>query len=159
MATDDLTYGGTISRLPSENAMPVFFHNERTIDFSVAANSVSNGDVLQVVAIPAGAFVQGAYLKSITNETSTALLGDGANTGGYLGTFCDLNVTVTYVSGSGNTVLNSTVTVTRGAYARQGGKYYPVADTLDLIPTNTLNSAKVSVGCWGFMMNKPPTAA
>jgi hypothetical protein len=95
----------------------------------------------------------GAYVNAITNETSTALLGDGDDTGGYLGTFCDLNVTVTYVSGAGNTVLSVTTTITRGGYARNGGKYYPVADTLDLIPTNTLNSAKVSVGCWGFMMN------
>lgn len=157
MATDDLTLGGTSTRLPSENAMPTFFHLEKTIDFSVAANSVSNADVLQCVPIPAGAFVQGAYVNAITQETSTALLGDGDNTGGYLGTFCDLNVTITYVSGSGDTVVDPTTITTRGAYARQGGKYYPVADTLDLIPTNTLNSAKVKVGVWGFMMNKPPT--
>ena len=159
MATDDLTYGGTLTRLLSENARPAFVRLERTIDFSVAANSVSNGDVLQVVPIPAGMFVMGAYCNAITNETSTALLGDGANTGGYLGTFLDLNVTITYVSGAGNTVLSTTLTTTRGAYARNGGKYYPVADTLDLIPTNTLNSAKVSVGCYGFMMNKAATEA
>ena len=57
MATDDLTYGGTVTRLLSENARPAFVRLERTIDFSVAANSVSNADVLQVVAIPAGMFV------------------------------------------------------------------------------------------------------
>ncbi len=159
MATDDLTVGGTTSRMPSEKGLHSFFHLEKEIDFGVAANSVSNADVLQCIAIPAGAFVQGAYLNAITQETSTALLGDGDSTGGYLGTFCDLNVTITYVSGAGNTVLSTTVTETRGAYARQGGKYYPLADTLDLIPTNTLNSAKVKVGIWGFMMNKPPTPA
>lgn len=150
MGTDDLTLGGTITRLPSDSGVPARVHLHKTIDFSVAANSVSNGDVLQCVPIPAGMFVEGAYLNSITAETSTALLGDGDSTGGYLGTFCDLNVTITYIS-------NSTT-----AYGQQNngrGKYYPVADTLDLIPTNTLNSAKVSVGCWGFMMNKPPIAA
>lgn len=159
MATDDLTVGGTTSRMPSEKSIHSFFHMEKEIDFSVAANSVSNGDILQCIAIPAGAFIQGAYLNAITNETSTALLGDGASTGGYLGTFCDLNVTITYVSGSGDTTLGATTLTTRGAYARQGGKYYPLADTLDLIPTNTLNSGKVKVGMWGFMMNKPPTDA
>jgi hypothetical protein len=139
--------------------MHSFFHLERIIDFSVAANSVSNGDILQCIPIPAGAFVMGAYVNAITQETSTALLGDGDNTGGYLGTFCDLNVTITYVSGAGNTVLSVTTTITRGAYARQGGKYYPLADTIDFIPTNTLNTAKVKVGAWGFMINKPPTDA
>ncbi len=155
----DMTLGGTTSRLPSDSAFPSFFHLFREVDFSVAANSVSNAAVVPVIPIPAGAFVMGAYVNAITNETSTALLGDGDNTGGYLGTFCDLNVTITYVSGSGNTVLSTTVTTTRGAYARNGGKYYPVADNIDLIPTNTLNTAKVSVGAWGFMMNKPPTEA
>ena len=160
MATDDLTVGGTTSRMPSEKSIHSFFHMEREIDFSVAANSVSNADILQCIAIPAGAFILGAYVNAITNETSTALLGDGASTGGYLGTTtCDLNVTLTYMSGSGNTVSSTTVTNTLGAYARQGGKYYPLADTLDLIPTNTLNSAKVKVGCYGFMVNKPPTDA
>lgn len=159
MATDDLTVGGTTSRMPSEKSIHSFFHMEKEIDFSVAANSVSNADILQCIAIPAGAFVLGAYVNAITNETSTALLGDGASTGGYLGTFCDLNVTLTYMSGAGHSVTNSTVTIQRGAYARNGGKYYPLADTLDLIPTNTLNSAKVKVGCYGFMVNKPPTDA
>ncbi|MGR3302388.1 MAG: hypothetical protein ACUZ8I_07765 [Candidatus Scalindua sp.] len=159
MGTDNLTLGGTTSRLPSDSGMPSFFHLEKTIDFSVAANSVSGADILQVIPIPAGAFVLGAYVNAITNETSTALLGDGANTGGYLGTFCDLNITVTYVSGAGVTVLSTTVTETRGVYGRQGGKYYPLADTLDLIPTSALNTAKVKVGMWGFMMNKPPTDA
>lgn len=150
MATDDLTYGGTTSRLPSESAMPAFIHLGRTIDFSVTANSVSNGDVLQVVPIPAGMFVQGAYVNVITQETSTALLGDGDSTGGWLGTFTDLNVTITYICNS---------TTTYGQQNNSRGKYYPLADTLDFIPTNTLNSAKVKVGCWGFMMNKPPTEA
>ena len=159
MGIDDLTLGGTLSRLPSDSGMPSFFHLEKTIDFSVSANSVSGADVLQVIPIPAGAFVMGAYVNAITNETSTALLGDGVDTGGYLGTFCDLNVTITYVSGSGNTVLSTTLTTTRGAYARQGGKYYPLADTLDFIPTSALNSAKVNIGMYGFMMNKPPTEA
>ncbi len=158
MATDNLTLGGTLSRLLSDSARPAIVRIARTIDFNVAANSVSNADVLQCVPIPAGMFVMGAYLNSIKNETSTALLGDGDSTGGWLGTFCDLNVTVTYVSGDGVTLTPSNTVTYRGEYARKG-KYYPVADTLDLIPTNTLNSAKVKVGCFGFMMNKPPTEA
>ena len=159
MGTDDLTLGGTVTRLLSDSGVPLGVHLHRTIDFSVAANSVSNADVLQVVPIPAGMFVQGAYINAITQETSTAVLGDGSDTGGWLGTFCDLNVTLTYVSGSGDTTTGVTTITTRGAYARQGGKYYPLADTLDLIPTNTLNSAKVKVGCWGFMMNAAPVDA
>ncbi len=159
MATDDLTLGGTVSRLLSDSGSPSFVRLSKTIDFNVAANSVSNADVLQVVPIPAGMFVLGAWVNAIKNETSTAKLGDGDNTGGWLGTLCDLNVTITYVSGSGDTTTGATTLTTRGAYARQGGKYYPVADTLDFIPTNTLNTAKVKVGCWGFMMNKPPTDA
>lgn len=156
----DMTLGGTTSRLPSDSAFPSFFHLFREVDFSISANSVSNAAVVPVIPIPAGAFVQGAYINAITNETSTALLGDGDSTGGWLGTLTDLNVTITYVSGSGDTITGSGNTVvTRGAYARQGGKYYPVADNIDLIPTNTLNTGKVSVGCWGFMMNKPPTEA
>lgn len=156
----DMTLGGTITRLLSDNARPAFHHIFREVDFSVAANSVSNAEVVPVLPIPAGMLVLGAYVNAITQETSTALLGDGDNTGGYLGTFCDLNVTITYVSGSGDTITGAGNTVvTRGAYARQGGKYYPVADNIDFIPTNTLNSAKISVGAWGFMLNKPPTEA
>lgn len=160
MSTDDLTFGGTITRLPSEKAIAEMIHLERERDFSVAANSVSNSDVLQMIPIPAGMFVMGAYVKTLTAETSTAELGDGADTNGWLGTTqCDLGTTSTdvtrgYTQGSGANTL-----VTTNAYAAQGGKYYPVADTLDLIPTNTLNSAKVKVGCWGFMMNKAGTAA
>jgi hypothetical protein len=156
MATDDLTYGGTLSRLPSDNDRPAVVHASRTRDFSVAANSVSNADILQMIHIPAGFYMMGAYCKTITAETSTAQLGDGADVNGWLGTTqCDLNSTSTDVTrgmGAGAaTVVNQ--------YAAQGGKYYPVADTLDLIPTNTLNSAKVKVGYWGFMMNKADVAA
>ncbi len=156
----DMTLGGTVTRLVSDLGSPSFVHLFREVDFSIAANSVSNAAVVPVIPIPAGMFVMGAYVNAITNETSTALLGDGDSTGGYLGTLCDLNVTITYVSGSGDTIQGSGNTVvTRGAYARQGGKYYPVADNIDLIPTNTLNTAKISVGAWGFMLNKPPTEA
>lgn len=154
MATDDLTLGGTISRLPSDNDRPAVVHASRTRDFSVAANSVSNADILQMIHVPAGFFMMGAYCKTITAETSTAQLGDGADDNGWLGTTqCDLNSTSTDVTRAYTQSAGGNTLVTTNAYAAQGGKYYPVADTLDLIPTNTLNTAKVKVGYWGFMMN------
>lgn len=160
MATDDLTYGGTISRMVSEKGLHQFVHLSRTQDFSVAANSVSNADVLQMIQIPAGMLVLGAYVKTITAETSTGQLGDGADPNGWLGTSqCNLNSTATNVAvGVVEASVGGTVTI-QSPYRAQGGKFYPVADTLDFIPTATLNSAKVRVGCWGFMVLPPDVVA
>jgi hypothetical protein len=150
MGTIDLTQGNTVTRLTSDQDKPVLIHLARTRDFGVAANSVSNGDVLQMIPIPAGMLVMGAYCKSITPETSVAQLGDGDDTDGYLATaFNDLNTTATNISNG---------TSAYGARLGGRGKFYPIADTLDMIPKATLNSAKVRVGCWGFMVLPPDVA-
>jgi hypothetical protein len=156
MADVDLTLGNTVTRMVSEKGLHQFVHLSRTRDFSVAANSVSNADVLQMINIPAGMLVLGAYVKTTTAETSTAQLGDGSDVNGWLGTSqCNLNSTATNVPvPTVEASVGGTVTI-QSPYAAQGGKFYPVADTLDLIPTATLNSAKVRVGCWGFMLLPP----
>jgi hypothetical protein len=145
MGTTDLTQGAVTTGLVSENDHGKRIFIQRTRDFGVAANSVSNAEVLQMVPIPAGFMVEGVLLETQTVENITSApctLGDGNDVDGYLTTaFCNLITTATNVCNS-----TSVYAVENGGK----GKFYPAADTIDLIPTNTLNAAKVRIGVWGF---------
>lgn len=146
MATVDLTQGAVATSLVSENDTGKQIFIQRTRDFGVSANSVNPADILQMIPVPAGFFALGALLETQTVEwgtTTQCQLGDGVDTDGWLGTVnCDLSSTITSICNS---------TAVYGALNNGRGKYYPVADTIDLIPNNTLNNAKVRVGVWGFM--------
>ena len=155
MATIDLTQGAVTSGLVSENDTGKQVFIQRTRDFGVAANSVNASDVLQMIPVPAGFFLMGGMVETQTVEWGTATqcqLGDGADPNGLLGTAnCNLNSTSTDVTRGYSQLAGANTLTTVNAYAAQGGKYYPVADTIDMIPANTLNAAKVRVGVWGFM--------
>ncbi len=155
MGTTDLTQGAVTSGLVSENDTGKQVVIQRTRDFGVTANSVNAGEILQMIPVPAGFFLQGGFLETQTVEWGTSTkcqFGDGAGINGLLaGTACNLNTTATVFSRAYSQGAAANTLTTVNSYAAQGGKFYPVADTIDLIPANTLNAAKVRVGVWGFM--------
>lgn len=144
MALRDLTLGGTVSI--SEKDMPKMVLLQRSRDFSVAANTVTAADVLQMINVPAGFLAMGVLVETQTVEWSTSTpcqVGDGADTDGWLTTaMCNLNSTSTDICST---------TSAYGAALSGRGKFYPVADTIDVIPNNDLDAAKIRLGVWGFM--------
>jgi hypothetical protein len=146
MALRSLTLGGNV--LVSEKDMPKLVLLQRSRDFSVAANTVTAGDVLQMINVPAGFLALGVLVETQTAEWSTSTpcqVGDGADTDGWLTTaMCNLNSTSTDICNS---------TSAYGVANAGRGKFYPVADTIDVIPNNDLDVAQIRVGVWGFMAN------
>jgi hypothetical protein len=144
MGTRDLTLGG--DTLVSDQDKPKFVLLQRTRDFSVAANTVTAGDVLQVLNVPAGFLCMGVLVETQTKEWTTSTpcqVGDGDDTDGWLTTaMCLLNTVTTAFCSS---------TSAYGAALQGRGKFYPVADTIDVIPKIDLGTAKIRVGAWGFM--------
>ncbi len=144
MALRDLTLGGTT--LVSDQDKPTFVMLQRARDFSVAANTVTAADVLQMIDVPAGFLALGVLVETQTVEWSTSTplqVGDGADTDGWLTTaMCNLNSTSTDMCNT---------TSAYGIMNGGRGKFYPVADTIDIIPNNDLDAAKIRIGVWGFM--------
>jgi hypothetical protein len=158
MAVKDFALGGGV--LVSEKASPKFVLLERIIDFGVSANSVVSGDTVQCLNVPAGFYALGAGVEVLTIEATTSAqatrieLGDAADSNGFLTTsLCDLSTIATNLSGQGFSVTPEATVTWQNAYGAQGGKFYSVADTIDLFPKGTLNLAKVRVGVWGFMFD------
>ena len=145
MATKNIRIGSASSGLVSDHDKPKVVLLERERDFSVTGNTVAAGDIVQFLNVPAGFLVQGALVETLTVEWGTSTmcqLGDGNNTDGWLGTAqCNLNSTSTDVSNS-----TSAYQAERGG----AGKYYPAADSIDLIPVAALDAAKVRVAVWGL---------
>ncbi len=143
MATRDLTLGGTV--LVSDHDKPKFALLQRTRDFSVAANTVTAADVLQMINIPAGFFVCGVLVETQVREAHTSTpvqVGDGADSDGWLTTaMCNLNTIQTQFCNS---------TSAYGALNTGRGKFYSAADTIDVVPNGDLGSAKIRLGVWGF---------
>jgi hypothetical protein len=146
MALRNLTLGGNV--LVSEKDMPKVVLLQRSRDFSVAANTVTAADVLQMVNVPAGFLALGVLVETQTVEWSTSTpiqVGDGDDTDGWLTTaMCNLNSTSTDLCNS---------TSAYGAANAGRGKFYPVADTIDVIPNTDLDAAKIRVGVWGLVTN------
>ncbi len=153
MGTKDLTIGGTT--LVSDHNKPTFVMLQRAYDFGVAGNTVSAADVLQMIDVPAGFMALGVLLETQTVEwgtTTPCQVGDGADTDGWIASVnCNLNSTSTDVSALEFTVSPEGTVTQVNVYAGNGGKFYPVADTVDVIPQIALDTAKVRVGVWGFM--------
>jgi hypothetical protein len=144
MALRNLTLGG--SQGISEKDMPKMVLLQRTRDFSVAANTVTAADVLQMLNVPAGFFCMGVFVETQVAEWPTSTpcqVGDGVDTDGWLTTtMCNLNTTSTDFCST---------TAVYGARNSGRGKFYPVADTIDIIPVADLDAAKIRVGAWGFI--------
>jgi hypothetical protein len=105
------------------------FFAENVLDF--AETSVSSGDVVQAIKVPNGAMVVGFWLECLTAEggVATVNLGDGGDVDGY-----DATVNV-----------NSAAGVIKGDGAYVGGRRYSADDTIDVIPTADLDTAKIRV--------------
>jgi hypothetical protein len=164
MSLKDFALGGSV--LVSEKAQPKFVLLERTIDFGVSANSVSAGDTCQCLNVPAGFYALGAGIEVMTVESTTAAfgnkiaLGDGDDTDGFLTTALGvLSTAANVLSGQGFAVTPEATVTWQNAYGAQGGKFYAVADTVDLFAYGTLANAKVRVGVWGFMFDSGNTTA
>lgn len=102
---------------------------ENVLDFS--STNAATSDVVQALKIPAGALVKNVWCECITAEgaTATVNIGDGSDVDGW-------DATVNANSAAG--IINGD-----GAFA--GGKRYASADTIDVIPTADLDTAKLLI--------------
>lgn len=145
MATIDLTTGGALGTSHYEHGKK--FNFEQTFDFSVAANLAATSDVIQLFDIPAGTIIDKVTLIPVTVEgsTCTATVGDGDDVDGWLKEGVNLNTLTTpqYITGHIMTTSGSALAQHEDAY--HPGKYYASADTIDLIPANSLGTAVIKV--------------
>lgn len=138
--------------LKGTNAVPIahdidskmlIFRN--TIDFGVAANSVSAAATVQVLNIPARTHIFGTYNDVITKEwptTAPGIIGDGADPNGWHTTSaCQAN-TIAITRDNGAFSQTQTGSGTTNADQIEG-KFYPTADTIDYVPTIAMNAAKI----------------
>lgn len=150
MANIDLTLGGTTG--VSENAArkQVVFAN--TIDFSIVANNLVSTDIGQMLNIPAKFWMHtfGIRLDVVQGATCTAVFGDGATAGGWLGTAVDLDGAADDFFQSGKVLAEAAPPTWVDVY--HPGKYYPAADTIDIDPGHTVDAAKITVFACGFLL-------
>ncbi len=156
MATRDLTLGGTT--LVSDHNKPQFVMLQRTRDFAPAANTITSGDVLQMIDVPATFLALGVLVEVQTKEWTTSTpvqVGDGASTDGWLTTAqCNFNTISTTLSQIDPFTRDSTTVQTVvSEFGSAGGKFYSAADTIDIIPQASLDAAKVRIAVWGFIAN------
>lgn len=106
---------------------------------AAGATALANGDVLEVLQIPAKTQVLAAGLDVLTAEgaTQTFDLGDGADPDGFLDGV------------NGNTVAG--YSSTQGAVGFVSGKYYDAADTIDIVLVNAADTAVVVV--WAIVVD------
>jgi hypothetical protein len=140
MATFNFTKGGVKGVAHDKVGKQVVL--EREIDFANAKYAgVGAGDVVQVLNLPAGFFMEKSIIKVITaaGGISVADIGDATDPNGF-DAAVDLNVVGTSQS------------ISTDAYPVLGGKHYAVADTLDLVISADPLIAKVKVYAVGYMI-------
>ena len=101
-----------------------------TTDRAAASlTALANGDVLEVIRIPAQTLVTNVVLEVTTAEggTLTVDVGDGDNPDGYL-------------DGVNGNAVASYLTVA-GTDAFEAGKFYAAADTIDVVTVNAADTA------------------
>lgn len=102
----------------------------------VKGSALAINDVVELISIPAGAFVLAVthVVTTVEGGTCTYSIGDGATTAGYVS------------AANGNTAtnassFNATTTPTFGV-----GKYYAAADTVDvLLASGTAAAVKIAI--------------
>ncbi len=150
MATINMTIGGTTG--VSENAIKkeVIFSN--TVDFSIAANNLIATDIGQLLNIPAKFWMTtfGIRLDVVQGAVATAVFGDGDDPDGWLATAVDLDGTALDFFQSGKIQAAATPDTFLDLY--HPGKYYPVADTIDIDPGHVVDAAKITVFARGFIL-------
>jgi hypothetical protein len=101
---------------------------KRRLDTSKTNGTNTSTDVYRMIAVPAGTFCLGAWVETVTAETSAATatiaLGDGNGTAGYL--------TATVPSTTVGTLTAEAYNGT-GAYRALAGRFYTAADTIDVL--------------------------
>lgn len=128
MATIDKTGGAaTAGKIPyaSLNKAVVI---ESTIDLT--AGAITQGDVYQVLAIPAGTLVTSVHIQILTPAVGTTLtmnVGDGGSTAGWIGS--------TDGKATANTWDHSTVGTDARSVAADSGYFYATADSIDVVMT------------------------
>lgn len=116
---------------------------EATIDFTVAAYTLAQNDILEALVIPAKTFVERVIAEVLTVEGAARnyAIGDGVTTNGYITTTTanTLGITaqaLTLTEAAPNTVTGFT-----------NGKYYSAADTIDILAVTSggLTTGKIRV--------------
>jgi hypothetical protein len=125
------------ARIPA-SCLNKAFVLKNTIDFS--AVNAESGDVVQVLAIPAGTMVLDVLTKVVTKEgaTCTADVGDTTDADGF-NAGADFNATAGSIEQSAASPTDAYfVTTTRG-------KVYTTAKTLDFTMNNAADTAVIQV--------------
>lgn len=107
---------------------------------AAGATALTDGDVMEVIQLPAKTAVLAVGLDVTTAEggTCTVDVGDGADADGYLDGV-DANAVASYSHLDSATL----------GYA--AGKYYSSADTIDLTMVNAMDAAVVRL--WAYVVN------
>ena len=125
MATfDSVNGGGNAAGTPAADVLQAVF--------DAATLNLAAADVVELIAVPAGTWVEKVHYEVLTADaTQTLNIGDGANVAGYV------------AAADVGTAANSGI----GAGAFASGKYYAAADTIDLeVPaTKALDTLKIRV--------------
>jgi len=113
---------------PIGGTKSVVLKKEELIDFSLSP--ALSGDTVTVIDIEAGDIVLSAGMKIVTGETGTVEFGYGV----------DDNYFITSQS-----VASAGIVVANGASVTAGSLAFAAADTLDLVLSADLDSAKIAV--------------
>lgn len=150
MANIDLTLGGTTGASETAARKQLVFMN--TIDFSITANNLVATDIGRMINIPAKFWMHtfGIRLDTVQGATCTAVFGDGADPNGWLGTAVDLDGTADDFFQSGKVLAEAAPNTFVDLY--HPGKYYPAADTIDIDPGHTVDTAVITVFAAGFIL-------
>lgn len=116
---------------------------EATIDFTVAAYTLAQNDVLEALAIPAKTFVERVVAEVLVVEGASRnyAIGDGSSTSGYIPT------TTANTLGATAQALTLTEATPNTVTGYTAGKYYSAADTIDILAVTSggLTTAKIRV--------------
>ena len=131
----DLTKGG-VSGLPAVDAGGVFV---REYELDCSKRNLASADIAQLISVPANTFVQAVMwqVKTAEGAAATATLGDGDDVDGFnigRGATIDLNA----LGGNSSGPIGTSAGYT-------DGKYYPTADTIDLVAGAALDAVVIKV--------------
>lgn len=139
--TTNLTVGGDTDLANKHSGGSYLI--EATVDFT-EHSTFSTNDVLQVLTVPAGVFVEnvGYSVETVEDNTLTFDVGDGSDTDGYIdgadGETLGYGISAFAVQAATNaTVVGYT-----------SGKLYTAADTIDVLLNNDADTGKIVIKAW-----------
>jgi hypothetical protein len=111
---------------------------------------LAQNDVAEVLAIPAGTFIQGVVweVEVVEGAARNFAVGDGSGTSGFIAT------TSANSLASGCTALALTEGVPNTVTGYSAGKYYGAADTIDILAVTAggLTGAKIRLKAFGYVV-------